>query len=449
MNVLDRLSRLVTELLSVSSLTGLAILAVCLLVSGLLVHRLSRLRAADVAAQTAADEASGAAPRGPAGAPHVESILLGERGLDGVLFPAAALGLAALARVFIGDLVAPAVFRLAIPLLLSLTVIRGTVRVLHAAFPASRLVRYLERTVSWLVWAALVLWLTELLAPTLEALESVSWKIGGSPVSLRSLLEGALTAIVVLLAMLWLSASIESRLLRAEAVNLSVRKMAANAVRALLLVIGVLVAMSAAGIPLGALSVLGGAIGVGLGFGLQKLAANYVSGFVILAERSLRIGDVVKVDGFEGRISDITTRYTVLRAPNGRESIVPNELLITQRVENCSFADTKVALTTVVEIAYGSDLEALTPVLQAAIAAVPRVLQDPGPAVLLSGFGANGLQLTCAYWIADLDRGEGGVKDGVNRAILRTLDRQGIEIPYPQQVVRAAPGSEAALKHLP
>ncbi|MEN9891994.1 MAG: hypothetical protein RLY78_2289 [Pseudomonadota bacterium] len=449
MNVLDRLSRLVTELLSVSSLTGLAILAVCLLVSGLLVHRLSRLRAADVAAQAAADEASGAAPRGPAGAPHVESILLGERGLDGVLFPAAALGLAALARVFIGDLVAPAVFRLAIPLLLSLTVIRGTVRVLHAAFPASRLVRYLERTVSWLVWAALVLWLTELLAPTLEALESVSWKIGGSPVSLRSLLEGALTAIVVLLAMLWLSASIESRLLRAEAVNLSVRKMAANAVRALLLVIGVLVAMSAAGIPLGALSVLGGAIGVGLGFGLQKLAANYVSGFVILAERSLRIGDVVKVDGFEGRISDITTRYTVLRAPNGRESIVPNELLITQRVENCSFADTKVALTTVVEIAYGSDLEALTPVLQAAIAAVPRVLQDPGPAVLLSGFGANGLQLTCAYWIADLDRGEGGVKDGVNRAILRTLDRQGIEIPYPQQVVRAAPGSEAALKHLP
>jgi hypothetical protein len=112
------------------------------------------------------------------------------------------------------------------------------------------------------------------------------------------------------------------------------RKMAANALRALLLLVGLMFALSAAGIDLTALGVLGGALGVGIGLGLQKLAANYVSGFVILAERSMRIGDMVKVDGFEGRITDITTRYTVIRALNGREAIVPNEMMITQRVEN-------------------------------------------------------------------------------------------------------------------
>ena len=273
-------------------------------------------------------------------------ILLGERGFDGVLFPVLMLGLALLGRWVLATRLPLAVFKLAVPLLASLAIIRVTVRVLHVAFPTSRIVRALERTVSWLVWIGLVLWLTDLLPLVLTELDSIRWHIAGAQVSLRSLIEGTLSAAVVLVLVLWLSATIEARLLAADGVNLSVRKMAANATRALLLLVGLLLALSAAGIPLGALSVLGGAVGVGIGLGLQKLAANYVSGFVILAERSLRIGDVVKVDNFEGRITDITTRYTVIRANNGRESIVPNEMLTTQRVENCSFADPKVAMTT-------------------------------------------------------------------------------------------------------
>jgi small-conductance mechanosensitive channel len=183
---------------------------------------------------------------------------------------------------------------------------------------------------------------------------------------------------------------------------LSLRKIAAaNAARALLMFVGVLLALSAAGIPLGALGVLGGAIGVGIGFGLQKLAANYVSGFVILAERSLRIGDVVKVEGFEGRITDIHTRYTVIRALNGRESIVPNELLITQRVENASLADTRLMLQTTVQAAYGTDVDALFPALVQAVSQVPRVVAEPAPSVQLSAFAADGLELTIPFWIAD------------------------------------------------
>jgi small-conductance mechanosensitive channel len=177
---------------------------------------------------------------------------------------------------------------------------------------------------------------------------------------------------------------------------------------------------------------------VGLGFGLQKLAANYVSGFVILAERSLRIGDMVKVDGFEGRITDINTRYTVVRALNGRESIVPNELLITQRVENSSLADPKVLVTSNVQVAYGTDLEALLPRLTQVVQAVPRVIGDPGPAVQLAGFGADGLDLQVLFWIRDPENGQGNVRSDVNLAVLRSLNEAGVEIPYPHRVVRNA-----------
>lgn len=420
---IDSLAELLAALLRPSALAELAVLALCLGGAwGLL--RLSRRSAPG-------------------------SVWFGERVVDGVLFPLLALGLALAARQALSHWGASlgfglAVFRLAIPILASLAVIRTAVRVLHVAFPRSVLVRALERTLSWLVWIVLVLWLTGLLPAVLGEMEDLRWKIAGSEVSLRSLVEGALTAAVVLVLVLWLSATIEARLLKAEGVNLSVRKIAANATRAGLLLVGLLIALSAAGIPLGALSVVGGAVGVGLGFGLQKLAANYVSGFVILAERSLRIGDVVKVDGFEGRISDITTRYTVIRAPNGRESIVPNELLITQRVENCSFADPKVALSTVVQVAYGTDLDALMPQLVTTIAAVDRVLAEPPPSVQLTTFAADGLELTLVFWIADMENGQGNVRSDVNLAVLRTLNAAGVEIPFPQRVLRTVAGGSAA-----
>jgi len=164
-----------------------------------------------------------------------------------------------------------------------------------------------------------------------------------------------------------------------------------------------------------------------------------------LAEGSLRIGDVVRVDGFEGRISDIKTRYTVIRALNGRESIVPNELLITQRVENSSLADPQVSQTTSVSVAYGTPLDALMPALKAAVAAVPRVLSEPSPSVQLSLFGADGLELTVVYWIADPENGTGNVRSEVNLALLGALNAQGIEIPFPQRVVHhLGPAAAAA-----
>lgn len=405
------LSDLFAHLTKPAALTELAVLAGCLLASWVIV-RLLRGRVA----------AAG-------------SIWFGDRIVDGVLFPVLALALAFGARLLVSATLPIAVFKLAIPILLSLVVIRLSVRVLRVTFPHAHAVRVIERTVSWIAWLAVVLWITGVLPLLLEAMEEVSWKVGNTHLTLRNAVEGTLTAGLVLVVALWISAAIERQLLKGSGDDLSIRKIAANLVRALLLFIGLLLAMSAMGIDLTALSVLGGALGVGLGFGLQKIAANYVSGFVILAERSLRIGDMVRVDNFDGRVSDIRTRYTVIRALSGREAIVPNEMLITQRVENLSLADMKVLLSTGVQVAYGTDVRALQPKVVEAVAAVPRVLADPAPSCQLAEFAADGMNLTINFWIADPENGQGNVRSDVNLAVLDVFEREGIEIPFPQRVM--------------
>ncbi|HOW50372.1 MAG TPA: mechanosensitive ion channel, partial [Rubrivivax sp.] len=371
-------------------------------------------------------------------------VWFGARVYDGVLFPLAALLVGVAGRWALKDLLPLRLLGLAVPILLSLVLIRVSVQVLHTAFPQSVLVRRLERSVSWLVWIGLVLWLTGLLPLLIEEMEGVKWSVGGTSISLLMMVQGALSAGAVMLAVLWVSAAIEAQLLKgAIGANVSARKMAANATRVLLLTIGVLVALSAVGIPISALSVFGGAIGVGIGLGLQRLAANYVSGFVILAEHSLRIGDLVRVDGFEGHITDIKPRYTVLRGTGGRESIVPNDMLITQRVENLALTDRNMSVSTVVQVAYGTDLDALIPQITAMAAGVPRVLARPAPGVQLSAFAADGLELTLSFWIADPENGQGNVRSAVNLALLRLLNERGIEIPFPQRVMHPLPAAPA------
>ncbi len=367
------------------------------------------------------------------------SIWMGERIVDGVMFPSVALLLAVVSRRLLAGWVPLAVFRLAVPILVSLLVIRLSARVLRAAFPKSQVVQVVERTISWGAWLAVVLWVTGLLPMLMDELDDINLVVGGARVSVSSMVNGAVTAVVVLVAAFWLSAAIEARLLKgATSDELSMRKIVANTSRAVLVFFGLFLALKSAGIDLTALSVLGGAFGVGLGLGMQKLAANYVSGYMVLAELALRIGDMVKVDNFEGRITDIKTRYTVIRSTSGRESIVPNEMLISQRVENASLADPNLLLTTVVQVAYGTDVEALGPRVIEAILQVERVLSTPEPSVFLTAFASDGLELTVAFWIRDPERSQTAVRSDVNLAILRKFNELGIEIPYPQRVVRVA-----------
>jgi small-conductance mechanosensitive channel len=318
------------------------------------------------------------------------------------------------------------------------------VQVLNLAFGGARWVKVMERSISWLAWLGVVLWVTGVLPQVLDDLDQLQWKVGSTRLSLRTLIEGGLTGGAVLIVMLWISTAIEKRLLVGATGNeLSLRKAVSNVVRMALMFVGLMLALSAVGIDLTALSVLGGAIGVGVGFGLQKLAANYVSGFVILAERSMRIGDSVKVDGFEGKVTQINARYTVIRSVAGRESIVPNEMLITSRVENLSLADPEVSQNTVVSVGYDSDVALVMQLLSEAALAQPRVLRQPAPSVALSQFGADGLEFTVSYWLADPDNGQANLRSDVNVAILAALRAHGIDIPYPQRVVHQA-GAAAA-----
>ena len=408
-----------------TALIELAALAACLLLAWCLVWLLRR-------AARSHDE---------------RSILFGRQIIDGVLFPLVLLSLAYAAKGLLAQRIPMAFFQVAIPVLVSLAVIRLGVKVLQAAFTDSPLVRVLERTISWAAWIAMVLWVSGLLPVLLEELDQITWKVGGTKLSVRNIIEGALTASIVLIATLWVSSSIESRVLKsATGGALSLRKAISNAVRALLMFVGLLLALSAVGIDLTALSVLGGAIGVGIGFGLQKLAANYVSGFVILAERSLRIGDNVKVDGFEGRITDINARYTVIRSLTGRESIVPNEMLISNRVENLSLADAQVWQSTTVSVAYDSDVELVMRLLRQAAASQTRVLTKPEPLAALSAFGPDGLEFTLGYWQADPENGQLNLRSLINLEILKSLREHQIEIPYPQRVLHtrvAAPALTA------
>ena len=424
------LPTLLASLARPSSLVELGVLASVLLVTWLIVWGLRR---------------------GVQEVPDRRSIWFGAHVVDGVLFPVLALALAYASRRVLLDLGHPlAVFRVAIPVLLSLVLIRLSVRVLRLAFPGSALVKAAERTISWFAWLGVAAWVTGVLPAVLEELDQIQWKVGAHPISLRTLLEGALSAGFVLMVALWISAALEARLLAgAVGAQLSLRKVAANALRAALLTIGLLLALSAVGIDLTALSVLGGALGVGIGLGLQKLAANYVSGFVILAERALRIGDMVRVADFEGVITDITTRYTVIRAPSGREAIVPNETLITTTVQTLSMTDRNVLLSTLVGVDYDTDVAALRRPLIEAMKSVPRVLADPGPAVQLTTFAADALELSLFFWISDPEQGQGNVRSEVNMAVLDLLRREGVGLRRPPPAVAATVAAVAAAAPLP
>ena len=242
-----------------TALTELATVVVCALLAWLVVRTISRVA-------------------------HVSdksSIVFGRRIVDGVLFPLVLLFLAYAAQALLVRFFPLAVFKLVLPALLALALIRLGAKVLQAAFKDTPLVRALERTISWVVWISWVLWVSGLLPVILDELDDIKWKVGGSMLSVRTILEGAVTAGIVLLIALWISSAIETRLLRsATGGELSLRKAVSNATRVLLMFVGLLQALSSVGIDLTALSVVGGAIGVGVGFGLQRLAAS--SGEIVI-----------------------------------------------------------------------------------------------------------------------------------------------------------------------
>lgn len=326
----------------------------------------------------------------------------------------------------------------AVPLLLALVLVRGVVYALRYVFGPRESLKAWERTVAWLVWGVFALHLTGLLPRIHSAMEALSFQSGSHRFSLWLLGQAAVVIVMALIAALMLARLVERHLMNLTEMNLSLRMALAKAARTVFLILAVLVALPAVGIDITVLSVLGGAIGVGIGFGLQKVASNYISGFIILLDRSVRIGDLVTVDNKYGEVSQINTRYTLLKALDGTETIVPNETLITQTVINHSLSKPNVRIGIPVQVSYDTDLEQAQSLMLDAARGHDRVIHDEPdylPKVFLREFADNGIQMELGVWIRDASEGQGNLRSDINWAIWRGFKAAGIEIPFPQRVV--------------
>ncbi|HJV25225.1 MAG TPA: mechanosensitive ion channel domain-containing protein [Aromatoleum sp.] len=369
---------------------------------------------------------------------------LSRSGLRRVLFPLTALAVVFAARAVLHKYHNVHLLNLAVPLLTSFAAIRLVVFAVRRAIGWATWLASFERVFASLAWAVFALHILGWLPDVLDALDSVSFNTGSQKLSVLVLLQGVAMVLVSLLIALWAAGALERRLSAAAGLDDSVRLVLLRVAKALLLVVAVLVALPMVGINLTTLSVFGGALGVGLGFGLQKIAANYVSGFIILLDRSLRIGNLITVGNERGVVTQINTRYTVLRAGNGVESLVPNETLVGSVVQNETYTDTRISVPINFQVGYSTDLERALVILVEAAKAQPRVLPDPTPKAFVVSFGDNGIDLRLSVWVSDPQEGTLGVISEINLTVWRSFRREGIEIPFPQREVRLVPPEVAA-----
>jgi len=370
----------------------------------------------------------------------------GVGGLRRILFPAVALIPLTLCISLLKRWIEVDLLRLFVPLLVSLLLVRIFFYLLRHVFARGSVVRTFERAIAVLVWGALVLHVSGLLPEVIDYLDGIAFHLGRQKLTLWLLLQGLFWVVIALLAALWLSGAIEGRLMRADSLHSSLRVVFARLAKSLLLVFAVLVVLPLVGIDLTVLSVFGGAIGVGLGFGLQKIASNYVSGFIILLDRSIRIGDLITADNFYGEVKDITARYVVVRAPDGREAIIPNEMLISTTVQNHSYSNRQARLAIPVQVGYKDDPEHAMRLMVEAAGKHPRVLADPPPKAFLARFADSGIELELGVWIGDPETGMLNIRSELNLAIWRAFQEAGVEIPYPRREVRVLPGTGAIQK---
>jgi small-conductance mechanosensitive channel len=301
--------------------------------------------------------------------------------------------------------------------------------------PEGAFLRTVVRAVAWVAWIAVVLHVTGLLPDVIDTLDDVGFTLGLQRVSLWLAMKAVGALAIALTVALWLGRFTEGRVLAEQSIEMSTRIVITKVVRVAALFIAVLVALPLVGIDVTTLSIFSGALGVGLGFGLQKIASNYVSGFIVLLDRSLRIGDVITVDGRRGEVRAIESRYTVIRGGDGVETIVPNEMLITQSVNHHTYSDPRVSVMVSVQVGYRADVERALALLVEIASRQDEVLADPAPISRVKGLAESGVDLDLISWIANPVR-DGAVRGAILLGVLRAFRAEGIEIPYPRREVQ-------------
>jgi small-conductance mechanosensitive channel len=370
-------------------------------------------------------------------------------GLQRLQFPLTALVIVLVGRAVLKHWHAVSLLNVAVPLLTALAIARITVYALRRVFaPSGRLITS-ERFVVGVVWLSFAAYITGLAPDILDFLDDVGFMAGKQRISLLLVLQAALSVSITLLMAMWLGRVIESRLMNALTLDINLRVMFSKLAQALLVLAAILIALPAVGIDLTMFSIFGGAVGVGLGFGLQKIASNYVSGFIILMDRSVSIGDVVTVDKYSGELTKMTARYVVVRGLDGTETLIPNETLVTSPVVNVSYSDRRLRVAVPLQVGYRSDLKLAIKIMKDAADAHPRVLRAPAPDAVIKQFAGSGIDLELGAWIEDPQMGQAGLRSDLYAAIWDAFQANGIEIPYPQREVRivSETPSQTGLNH--
>jgi len=369
---------------------------------------------------------------------------LGAGSLRRLVFPLAAVLFLAGGRWALENWHPANLLSVAIPLFATFAGIRFAVYLLRLAIPAGVGLEAFERFVVAVLWGVLALHLIGVLPEIVSFLKGVKFPFGKHDLSAWTLVQGVFWVALTLLVALWAGGALEARLMRAEGLHSSLRVVLARIGKALLLFAAVLLVLPLVGIDLTVLSVFGGALGVGLGLGLQKIASNYLSGFIILFDRSIRIGDMITVDNQYGEVTRITTRYVVVRSLAGVEAIIPNDTLVTTTVLNHSYTDKRVRIAVKVQVSYATDIDTVSALLIELAAAHPRVVKDPPPGVFINMLADNGVDLELAFWIGDPENGSGNVRSEISASLLKAFRSRGIEIPFPQREVRMRGSSASA-----
>ena len=360
-----------------------------------------------------------------------------------VAWPVIALLLMLVARAALARFVPVSLLSVGIALMFSMAAVRTAVLLLRQTFRQAPWIAAFERVISGTVWTLVALHVLDLLPVLIDTLESISIPLGKSRLSLMQVVTGVFTVGIATVVAMWFSKAIDSRLAAMQGVDVGARTVIGRIAKPLLIVLALMIALPMVGIDITTLSVFGGALGVGLGFGMQKIAANYVSGFIILLDQSIEPGRMIRVDKWRGVVADIRTRYTVLRGLDGVDSIVPNEMLVGSVVESETFTNSRTRVAVQVGVAYGCDVEHAMALLVRAAAAQPRVLKDPAPVAFLVAFADSSINLEVGFWIDDPKVGTLALRSEVNLAILRSFREAGIEIPFPQREVTVRGGTVA------
>ena len=353
-----------------------------------------------------------------------------------LVFPISALLLILIGKGVLHSLKIPSQFLdIAIPLLLSLATIRIIFYILRKGFAPSPLLKAWENIISTIIWLLVALYLLDILPAVIKSLESIGFNLGQNRITFLSVINFFLFIAIFFTLAIWLSNTIERRMQSSHNLNASMKVALSKLTKVIFITFAVLIALDTAGIDLTALTVFGGALGVGLGFGLQRIASNFISGFLLLFDKSIKPGDTISIGDKFGWVQELRARYIVVRDRDGVDTLIPNENLITTDVINWSYSDLNVRLKAPISISYHDDPELAMKLMLEAAFETPRVLSDPEPAARLMSFGDNGIELETRVWINDPQNGLSNVRSELNVNMWRKFKEAGITIPFPQRDV--------------